>query len=47
MKEPSLLKAICAKYGSKFAAISPVIVTAGGELKNCSGGFKQTNILCN
>jgi hypothetical protein len=39
--EPSLLKAISAKHRSKFAALSPVIVTAGGWLKNCSGGYNQ------
>jgi hypothetical protein len=26
-----------------FAALSLVMVTAAGELKNCSGGYKQTN----
>ena len=43
-KEPSLLKAMSANHRSKFAALSPVMVTAAaGYLKNCSGGYKQTN----
>jgi hypothetical protein len=34
VKEPSLLKAISVKLRSKFAALSPVMVTAAGLLKN-------------
>jgi hypothetical protein len=29
-----------AKHRSKFAAMSPVLVTAAGSLKNCSCGYK-------
>jgi hypothetical protein len=32
-KEPSLLKAMCAKHRSKFAGLSPVMVTVARELK--------------
>jgi hypothetical protein len=42
-KEPSLLKAMGAKHRSKFAALSPLMVTAAGLLKICSGSYKQTN----
>jgi hypothetical protein len=33
-----------AKHRSKFAALSPVMVTAAGKLKNCSGGYKKKPI---
>jgi hypothetical protein len=42
-KELSLLKAMTAKHRSKFSALSSVMVTAAGWLKNCLGGYKQTN----
>jgi hypothetical protein len=42
-KESSLLKAINAKHRSKFVVLSLVMVTATGQLKNCSGEYKQTN----
>jgi hypothetical protein len=32
-----------AKHSSKYAALSPVMVTAAGQLKDSSGGYKQTN----
>jgi hypothetical protein len=32
-----------AKHISIFTALSPVMVTAAGWLKNCSGGHKQIN----
>jgi hypothetical protein len=40
IKEPALLKAMSAKYGSKFAALSLVMVTAAISLKNCLGSYK-------
>jgi D-arabinose 5-phosphate isomerase GutQ len=43
VKESSLIKAISAKRRSKFAALSQVMVTVTGQLKNCSGGYKQIN----
>jgi hypothetical protein len=39
IKDPSLLKAVST---SKFAALSPVMVTATRELKKCSGSSKQS-----
>jgi hypothetical protein len=43
--EPSLLEAVNAtcKYWSKFAPLSPVMVTAARQLKNCSCSYKQAN----
>jgi hypothetical protein len=43
IKELSLLKAASAKHRSKFAALSPIMVTAARLLKNCSCGSKQSN----
>jgi hypothetical protein len=39
-KDHSLLKG--AEHGPKFAALSPVMVTAARWLKNCSCGYKKT-----
>jgi hypothetical protein len=44
VKEPSLLKAESAEHRSKFAALSPVMVTVARQLKNCLCDSKQTNI---
>ena len=40
IKIPPCSKALSAEHGPKFAAQSPVMVTAAGQLKNCSGGYK-------
>jgi hypothetical protein len=42
-KNPPLLKAMSAKHRSKFAALSPVMVTAAGAEKLHPGGYKQAN----
>jgi hypothetical protein len=43
MKIPPCSKALSTEHRPKFAALSPVMVAAAGELKYCSGGYKQTN----
>jgi hypothetical protein len=43
IKIPPCSKALSAEHRPKFAALSPVMVIPAGELKNCSGGYKQTN----
>jgi hypothetical protein len=35
---------ISAMQRSKFAALSPLMVTFAGYLKNCSGGYKCDNV---
>jgi hypothetical protein len=40
-----VLKAINAKHRSTFAALSPVMVRATVQLKNCSCGYKHTNAM--
>jgi hypothetical protein len=45
VKEPKLLKATSAQQSSKFATLSPVMMTAASQLKNCSGGYKQFNLI--
>jgi hypothetical protein len=37
------LTAINAKQRSKFAALSPVMVTAAKYMKKCSGGYMKQN----
>jgi hypothetical protein len=43
IKIPPCSKALSAEHRAKFAALSPVMVTAARYLKNCSRGYKQTN----
>jgi hypothetical protein len=42
-KQPSLLKAISARHRCKFAALSPVMLTATRYLKNSSCSYKHSN----
>jgi hypothetical protein len=43
-KEPLLLKATSAKHRTKFAALSPVMVTATGYLKNAQAAINKQTI---
>jgi hypothetical protein len=44
VKEPSLINAINDQHRPKFAALSPLKVTAKGKLKDCSDDYKQKRV---